>query len=576
MHRRRIQDFQITLEGETRMRKKILILDAFTNGHEAALAFMSRQAWTEADCEIVFCGTHHNVFAKLQEGAAYAVVPIKNSIAGPVNEVTEELTNVREQGYELVERDRLDLQINHCLLAPKHITHAGQLDGVMSHEKAIQQCGRFLDSIGITPDKRSRRDSTGNAAKVVARLGPTANAGAIAPKAAATEYGLRVLAENIQDVPDNKTTFVLLQNEATIRAVVIGIIGINGRFGQLLKNFYEKLGCVVIGADKNNPTGLPNDIVVRHANVVIFSVPVKDTPAVIRSVLPEVRKAQLLMDVTSVKQPAVKAMLESKAQVVGLHPMFRPEVPFDGQTIVVCPARLTSSEWKTWVVNMLSATKAKLKWSTPAEHDGYMTTVQVIPHLGNLTSALLITEAGISVSESLAFTSPFYRVMFSLMGRLVSQSPDLYTSIVMENPETVHMLERRIEIEQRLLQMIRTKDHASFEELFVKAKRHFGAEVTQEANELFMRILAVLSTLYGKDSVTLEFTKANNRPGLLGRISQVFAERQINLTGINSVALDGQRIQFTISFEQSRESHEVRRALDEIENWREPQVKVLN
>lgn len=558
------------------MKRKILVLDAFTNGHEAALAFIQRQGWTETDCEIVFCGTHPNVFRRLTEGPAYAVVPIRNSIAGEVTEVTKHIAEFRETGYDLQKRDRLDLQINHCLLAPQQVSRAEELERVMSHEKAIQQCGRYLDSIGITPDRRSKRDSTGNAAKAVAKLGPNVKIGAIAPKAAAEEYGLKILAEGIQDVPDNKTTFVLLQNEATVRQVVVGIIGINGRFGQMLKGFFEQLDCSVIGSDEKKSTGLSNAQVVEQSEVVIFSVPIKDTPTVIRSVLPGVREDQLLMDITSVKQPAVEAMLESKAQVVGLHPMFRPEVSFDGQTVVVCPARLTAPDWKTWVVNMLTATRAQIKWSTPAEHDGYMTTVQVIPHLGNLTSALLITEAGVSVSESLAFTSPFYRVMFSLMGRLVSQSPDLYTSIVMENPETLTMLERRIAIEQRLAQMIRDKDQAAFEELFAQANNHFGLDVTKEANELFMRILGVLSTLYGKNSVTLEFSKAQSRPGLLEMISRVFSQRQINLTGINSVALDGQRLQFTISFEQSRASDEVRRALEEIEDWSEPKVRVLD
>lgn len=557
------------------MKKKVLVLDAFTNGHEAALAFIQRQGWAETDCEIVFCGTHSNVFNRLTEGPAYAVVPIRNSIAGEVMEVTKNLAGFRDTGYDLQERDRLDLQINHCLLAPQHVGRAEELERVMSHEKAIQQCGKYLNSIGITPDRRSKRDSTGNAAKAVAKLGTNVKIGAIAPKAAAEEYGLKILAENIQDVPDNKTTFLLLQNEATVRQVIVGIIGINGRFGQMLKGFFEQLGCSVIGSDEKKSTGLSNAQVVEQSEVVVFSVPIKDTPAVIRSVLPGVREGQLLMDVTSVKQPAVEAMLESRAQVVGLHPMFRPEVPFDGQTVVVCPARLTAPDWKTWVVNMLTATQAQIKWSTPDEHDGYMTTVQVIPHLGNLTSALLITEAGVSVSESLAFTSPFYRVLFSLMGRLISQSPDLYTSIVMENPETVTMLERRIAIERRLVRMIRDKDQASFEELFAQANKHFGPDVTKEANELFMRILGVLSTLYGKNSVTLEFSKAQSRPGLLERISRVFSQRQINLTGINSVALDGQRLQFTLSFEQSRTSDEVCRALKEIEGWPELKVKVL-
>ena len=158
----------------------------------------------------------------------------------------------------------------------------------------------------------------------------------------------------------------------------------------------------------------------------------------------------------------------------------------------------------------------------------------------------------------------------------MSQSPDLYTSIVMENPETLTMLERRIAIEQRMVQMIREKDQAAFEELFAQANTHFGPDVTKEANELFMRIIGVLSTLYGKNSVTLEFSKAQSRPGLLERISRVFSQRQINLTGINSVALDAQRLQFTLSFEQSRASDEVRLALEEIEDWSDPKVKVLN
>jgi len=557
------------------MKKKILVLDAFTNGHEAALAFIQKLAWLETECEIVFCGTHSEVLKRLTEGRSYAVVPISNSIAGEVTEVTANLATIYETGYDVKERSRLDLQINHCLLAPQHVVRVEDLERVMSHEKAIQQCGIYLDRIGIIPDKRSKRDSTGNAAKAVARLGPDVKIGAIAPKAAAQEYGLRILAENIQDVPDNKTTFVLLENESIVSPVVVGIIGINGSFGQMLKGFFEGLSCSVIGSDAKKPTDRTNNQVVADSQVVIFAVPIKDTPTIIRSVLSDVRKDQLLMDVTSIKQPAVEAMLESDAQVVGLHPMFRPEVSFIGQTVVVCPSRLTVPHWKTWVVNMLAATRAQIKWSSPAEHDGYMTTVQVIPHLGNLTSALLVMDAGVSVSESLAFTSPFYRVMFSLMGRLVSQNPNLYTSIVMENPETVSMLERRISIEQRLLQMIRSKDQVAFEQLFAQANEHFGEDVTREANELFMRILSVLGTLYGKNSVILEFTKAQSRPGLLERVSRVFSQRQINLTGINSVALYGQRIQFTISFEQSRESDDVRRALEEIESWTEPRVKVL-
>lgn len=554
--------------------RRVLVIDAFTNGHEAALAFIERQGWSDADCEVIFCGNHANVLKRLTEGASFAVVPVRNSIIKEITEVTEHIKALSLLGYDFKVLGELELPVNHCLLVPQHIEKVEELEGVCSKEQAFGQCSKYLDQIGIKPEQYVKRDSTGDAAKFVSRLGSNSKIGAIAPKAAAKEYGLRVLAEGIQDVPDNRTTFVLLENRMEIRPVSVGIIGVNGRFGQLLKKFFLELGCTVFGSDKERPTGLSNVDVVSQSEVVIFSIPIKDTPAVIRSLIPFIRKDQLLLDVTSVKGPAVEAMLESSAQVVGLHPMFRPEGSFEGQTTVACPARLHDAGWKKWIVNVLSATGSKIKWSTPVEHDAFMVPVQGNTHLGNLINALLMAESGISVSESLDFASPFYRVALSQMARLVSQNPGLYTSIIMENPGMIAMLERRVEMDKRFLDMVRRKDEVAFEQLFGKASAHFGAPVMKEANELFMRLLSVMNTLYGQNSVTLEFNSAHDRPGLLEEISGVFGKYQVNLTGINSVTLGNDRIQFTMSFKQARSSNNVRLALQEIENWKQTRVEV--
>jgi prephenate dehydrogenase len=556
------------------MKRIILVLEKYSHSHNAALAFIIKMGWALEECEFVFCHSFENMFARLITGPAYAVLPIHNSIAQEVTRVTGPLAALRQQGYDLREIASLVHQVDQYLLVPQHVERAEDLERVLSIDKAFEQCGRYLQSIGLH-QSLGLKSSTAWAAKIVSKS--KSSIGAIATREAADAYPeLKILAGPIQDQLNNPTTFVLVQNEVAVKSVTVGIIGIKGRFGQLLRPFFEELGCRVIGSGRTKEsTGLSSFEVVEQADVVVISVDIFETPEVIRSVNAASRPDQLFMDVTGVKQPAMEAMLESQAQVVGLHPMFRPEVPFEGQTVVVCAERLDLPHWKTWVMNVLTATKSRLKWCGPHQHDQFMTTVQVLPHEATLTSAVLIAESGISVSESLGFTSPFYRLLFSLMGRLLGQNPEMYTSVMVENPETVGMLERRISIDQRLLEMIRSKDRLGIHAMFAKARRHFGEKVIREADELFMRMLAVFNTLYGPNTVTLEFAKGFNHPGLLERILGVFSHHGINLAGINFVSLDGTRMQFTIKFDESRTSERVQAALEEIGDWPDPKIKIL-
>ena len=555
--------------------RTILVLDELTYSYEAALKFIRRMRWRKSDCSIVYCGSNKAVLKNLVKGPSYAVVPVYNSIGKEVKDVVPALAAYRGWGYQLEVVHTLNLQIHHCLVAPQHVERPEDLVRVISHEQAIIQCGDFLDRIGISPDRRSPRDSTGNAAKKISVLGPKTMMGAIASESAAKAYGLKILNRDIQNGTGSVTTFHLIENQAIVMPLKVAIIGAAGREGKALTAFYERLGCTVIRSDPAIPQGILNSEAVKLADVVIIAVPVAATPLVVRSILPHIGKHQLLMDVTSIKQPAMAEMLQSKAQVVGLHPMCAPEDGFDGQTIVVCPARLEIPYWKTWVVNMLAATGSKLKWSNAPEHDTYMSTIQASPHLANLVSAALIMEMGISTKESLSFTSPFYRVMFSLMGRLLSHDPDLYSGIIMKNPASEGMLEKRIRIERRILKMIKTGDRKSFKQLFLKVRKHFGKDVTEEANELFLRILAMIKSLYSKDTVILEYRKSEDKPGLLARIAGVFARYGVSLTSISSVNFSLERQQFVISFGQPKTSDSVRRSLKKIEKWGSPKVKVI-
>ena len=245
------------------MKRKILVLDAYTNGYEAALRFIRKRNWKRTECDIITCGSHGAIMKRLSESPGFAVLPIHNSTKGEVVSVTRELQEYRDRGFTFNSIDSLPLRINHYLMAPPHITSVNELERVMSKDEAMGQCDIFLKSVGLTSEKRSKRDSTGSAARAAAHIGKNAKIGAVAPKCAARAYGLRILASKIQDNKKNTTTFHLIENKMEVKPVVVGIIGINGRFGQLLKEFFQVLGCSIIGSDRKHPTEFSNIEVVK-------------------------------------------------------------------------------------------------------------------------------------------------------------------------------------------------------------------------------------------------------------------------------------------------------------------------
>lgn len=193
---------------------KVLIIGAFTNGEAAKNQFALRQGWKK-NVEIEFCGSNGRVVERLMHGPALAVVPIYNSIEGEITEVTQALNAAGEKGFTFHEVDRLDLPINQCLMVPLHIVDVRQVKQVFSHPVALRQCKNYLAQLGVTREHHFPCPSTGAAAEAVSRLREDSDepfVAAIAPYTAAAHYGLRILAEHIQDDREAFTTFLLLEH----------------------------------------------------------------------------------------------------------------------------------------------------------------------------------------------------------------------------------------------------------------------------------------------------------------------------------------------------------------------------
>lgn len=131
----------------------------------------------------------------------FGLLPIENTLAGSV-----------VGSYDVLSAGQLEIvgevitPIHHCVLGAP----GSSLDGltrIISHPVALAQCTRFLRSHpGI--EAVAVYDTAGAAREVAESADPSR--AAIAGARAAERYGLTVLAENVEDRPDNQTRFLVV------------------------------------------------------------------------------------------------------------------------------------------------------------------------------------------------------------------------------------------------------------------------------------------------------------------------------------------------------------------------------
>jgi len=254
--------------------------------------------------------------------------------------------------------------------------------------------------------------------------------------------------------------------------MLAGIIGGTGRMGKLFVPVFERAGYDVIVSGRS--TELSARDLAGRCDLVIVSVPIRDTVRVIDGIAPVMSKEQLLCDFTSLKVKPVGAMLASKAMVIGLHPMFGPTVQtLRHQTIIVCPARTDEAHLHD-LLSVFRGEGAECTITTPEQHDRMMAVVQGLTHFVTLCMADSVRRLGIDIEKTVAFTSPVYQIELSLVGRLLSQDPALYADILQQNPYVPEVLAACRESVGNLADIVGSHDPAEFRKFFEENSRHLG------------------------------------------------------------------------------------------------------
>lgn len=253
----------------------------------------------------------------------------------------------------------------------------------------------------------------------------------------------------------------------------VGVIGGLGEMGRLFSRLFEDLGYTVVVSDPRDGKS-SNEETVERADIVVFAVPLHETVAIIKSLVPLVRSDQLIMDLSSLKMLPIQEMLNSRASVLGLHPMFGGRIgTFTGQTLVACPTRMEIPHWQVMRA-MLESRGLRVKEATPEEHDRLMSIIQVLFHMTTMLKGRVLRELGISIFETMEYTSPSYRLEISLLGRMFAQNPALYSAIAQMNPHTGTIIEQLKTGLNHYKDWLENARLDAFMEDFTKSAEHLG------------------------------------------------------------------------------------------------------
>jgi prephenate dehydratase len=150
------------------------------------------------------CGTFEKVFTTVNDGeCTYGLLPFENSLAGSIHRNYDLMLR-----YDLSITGEYHLRVNHCLIALPGV-QITDLRRVHSHPQALAQCETSLTRLGV---ERVAESDTAGSARMIKEKNDKA-AGALASQRASEVYNLQILAENMEDNPENYTRFLTLSKE---------------------------------------------------------------------------------------------------------------------------------------------------------------------------------------------------------------------------------------------------------------------------------------------------------------------------------------------------------------------------
>ncbi len=266
------------------------------------------------------------------------------------------------------------------------------------------------------------------------------------------------------------------------------VIGGQGKLGRIFTKMLTLSGYHVAVLEKDDWSQASE--ILDSAGLVIVSVPIHLTSQVIAKLAGKLSNDCVLVDLTSTKKKPLESMLEvHQGPVLGLHPMFGPDVvSLAKQVIIYCHGR--GQDKYQWLLDQIAIWGAKLSQAEPTEHDNAMKLVQGMRHFTTFVYGQHLASEDPDLEKLLEFSSPIYRLELAMVGRLFAQDAQLYADIIFSSTENHDMFQRYLSRFEEASKLLAAGDRQGFIDNFNQVSNWFGdysQQFLDESRDLLMK-----------------------------------------------------------------------------------------
>lgn len=176
-------------------------------GPVGSYSYEAAQKYKKEEDELKESKTIEKVISSLENDAIdICIVPLENAIHGAVVDTMD--TILENKDINII--DEIVLDVHHMLMSK---TKDSTIAKIYSHSQALEQCRTYLNE-NFADVEKIPVSSTSYAASLAQKESDTA---CICNEICKDLYGLEIVSDNIQDIKDNKTRFIVLSKSKNSR-----------------------------------------------------------------------------------------------------------------------------------------------------------------------------------------------------------------------------------------------------------------------------------------------------------------------------------------------------------------------